>query len=658
MRRTGRVLVVATIAALAFVGMTGVAQAHALLLSSNPAGGSTLQNPPTELTLTYSEEPDPQLSQIELLNSSGSTVATGTPTLQGHTTLVVPINGDMPDGVYTVSWSAVSVDDGHTTTDSFSFGVGVKAVPPPGTTGASTASASGPTVLGVVSKALLYAGLMLVVAVAVIGEGVFGGAPKARPRIGAWAGPVAVVGSIGLLLSQQQATHASLGTFLGSHVARTPIALVVVCAVSAVFALISWRRAEAWLPWAAGLAAAVAMAVRAHGGHATATSTPILSQAEQWVHMLAGACWAGGLVLLIVLIRERRADPPVALARRYSTVALGAIGVVVATGLFRAVSELGGIGRLVHIWDSSYGRTLAIKVAVVLVVIGLGALNRYRSVGRLATDASPLLRIAGTEVVAAVGILVLTATLTSYAPPTNGPGSSSSAAGSSDVVAISGSDIATTTSVSLTVTPAQPGPNLYRATITAFGSDSAVQADSLTLQLHSVTQPDLPGSSVTFKPDGGGWVAQSLDPSTPGTFAMAAQIRSGASVTDVPLTLITRSAGTITTGLAPDNETVANASFTDGVRIQGTSAPGAPTQIHLTAFASNGTELPLAGMELAASPATGPPIHLAVTRFSVGHFAASPTLQPGTWTIDGIATTKDGQAYQITWQTTVTPGAP
>jgi len=396
------------------------------------------------------------------------------------------------------------------------------------------------------------------------------------------------------------------------------------------------------------------MALRAHGGHATATSTPVLSQVEQWVHMIAGACWAGGLVLLILLIRERRDDPPVALARRYSTVALTAIAVVVATGLLRSVSELGGIGQLVHIWDSSYGRTLAIKVAVVLVVIGLGAINRYRSVGRLATDPSPLRRIASTEVVAAVGILLLTATLTSFAPPTNGGGSAPPPP--SNVVALTGSDLGTTTTVALTVTPAQPGPNLYRASVTAFGTDTPVQADALTLQLNSVTQPTLPGTSVKFRPDGsGGWVAQSLDPSTPGTFAMQAQIRTGASVTEVPLTLVTRSAGTITTGLAPDNETVANASFPDGVRLQGTSAPSTPTQIHLTAFAANQTELPLSDLELAASPATGAPIHLKVQRFSPGHFAASPTLEPGTWTIDAVATTKDGQAYQVSWQATVTP---
>ena len=138
----------------------------------------------------------------------------GTPTLQGHTTLVVPITGDMPDGVYTVSWSAVSVDDGHTTTDSFSFGVGVKArLDRRGRS--CRRRASGPTVLGVVGKALLYAGLMLVVAVAVVGEGVFGGAPKARP--GSQPGPDSHPswGRSGCCVAAE-ATRASIARFLGS----------------------------------------------------------------------------------------------------------------------------------------------------------------------------------------------------------------------------------------------------------------------------------------------------------------------------------------------------------------------------------------------------------------------------------------------------------
>ena len=126
-------------------------------------------------------------------------------------------------------------------------------------------------------------------------------------------------------------------------------------------------------------------------------------------------------------------------------------------------------------------------------------------------------------------------------------------------------------------------------------------------------------------------------------------------MTEVPLTLVTRSAGNITTGLAPDEETVANAVVRRRrPRCRPPRRQAAPTQIHLTAFASNGTELPLSGVSLAASPATGPPIHLAVQRFSAGHFAASPTLAAGTWTLDAVATTRDGQAYQVTWQAVVT----
>ena len=81
--------------------------------------------------------------------------------------------------------------------------------------------------------------------------------------------------------------------------------------------------------------------------------------------MLAGACWAGGLLLLVLLIRERRDDPPVAAARRYSNMALSAIAIVVASGIIRAVAELGGLGALRDTLQTSYGRTLAIKVAVV-----------------------------------------------------------------------------------------------------------------------------------------------------------------------------------------------------------------------------------------------------------------------------------------------------
>jgi hypothetical protein len=123
---------------------------------------------------------------------------------------------------------------------------------------------------------------------------------------------------------------------------------------------------------------------------------------------------------------------------------------------------------------------------------------------------------------------------------------------------------------------------------------------------------------------------------------------------EVPLTLITRSAGQITTTPAPGSETAALASFTDGVRIESTSSAANPVQVHVTAYAADGNEMPVADITIVASPAAGPPTRLGVQRFTKGHFASSVDLAAGVWTFDAIATTKDGRTYQCTWEAAVT----
>ena len=617
------------------------ASAHANLLSSDPAAGSTVDRSPPSITLTFSEPPDPELSQIQLLDDGGVPVSTGLPNPQGKDTLVVTIDGILPRGVYTVAWRAVSVEDGHSSGDVFAFGVGVRPTAP-STSGPST---SGPTPLAVTSKSALYAGCMLLVAVAVVGGGLFGGAPRACRWVGVAAGWVAFVGAVGFLLAQQRSIGVPLGTYLGAAVARDPQVLVVITLVGAVLATTERLWSIRWLPWAAGATAALALAVRVHGGHAAAASTPLLAEALQWVHMMAGALWAGGLVLLVLLLRERD-EAPTAEARRYSNMAVGAIAVVVASGFIRSVEELGGLGQTVHILSSSYGRVLAIKGSVVIAVIALGAVNRYRSIPRLADERHPLLRIAGVELAAIVGVLALTATLTSIAPP------NTATSAAADAVTISGSDFATTVDVTLTVTPGQAGAtNDYRATIDAYGTDDAFPADAVQLDLRPITSTDLPASTVPLTANGDAWTAEALQPSTAGTFRVTARIRSGAQVTEVPMTLVTRSTGTVTVSAVP-GETVADARFSDGVRLQGSSSPTTPTQIHLTAFAPNQTEQRLTDASIVASPSSGEPERLSTERFSVGHFIANATLEPGTWTLDAVARTKHG-AYQVTWQMTV-----
>src|SRR2546426_9924822 len=96
------------------IGLASPAMAHALLASSQPAAGSNLSSAPTEVVLTFTEAPDPRLSSVQVLGSTGTSVTTGAATgVAGSPTK--PRGGlqaPKPGG-YTGAWTAVSPVDGH-----------------------------------------------------------------------------------------------------------------------------------------------------------------------------------------------------------------------------------------------------------------------------------------------------------------------------------------------------------------------------------------------------------------------------------------------------------------------------------------------------------------------------------------------------------------
>ena len=150
-----------------------------------------------------------------------------------------------------------------------------------------------------------------------------------------------------------------------------------------------------------------------------------LQEAIQTVHMVAAGVWIGGFVPILVLLRARRraeAPAPIDEVRRFSSAAGWAVLVVVATGLVRVVNEEGGLGSVwSRLTDSSYGTTLIVKVAVVVVVIALGAWNRLRSIPRLADGDRLLARVMTAEAVGALVIVVTTGLLTGLNPEPAAP---------------------------------------------------------------------------------------------------------------------------------------------------------------------------------------------------------------------------------------------
>lgn len=96
--------------------------AHAHLEASTPAANSTV-TAPSELDLKFSEELNLKFTGVELAGPAASAVKLNEPVLMdGDKTLMVPISGLMPAGIYTVNWHALS-EDGHKTQGSFKFTV-------------------------------------------------------------------------------------------------------------------------------------------------------------------------------------------------------------------------------------------------------------------------------------------------------------------------------------------------------------------------------------------------------------------------------------------------------------------------------------------------------------------------------------------------------
>jgi putative copper export protein/methionine-rich copper-binding protein CopC len=218
-RRLGRVGLAAALAGLWLVAAGTPAGAHALLRESDPASGSTLEQPPPQVVLTFTERPEPGLSSIRVLDTGGQPVEQGEAAPVSGQPLQFAVGlGDLADGTYTVSWRVVSKDDGHVTAGSFAFGVGVAApAATPETQVAPEGAAESPSPAATASRLALYAGLVLLVGVAFTGLAVSERVlpPGARPLL-AVAALLTLAGGVGRFLAELARIDAPLGTLLAS----------------------------------------------------------------------------------------------------------------------------------------------------------------------------------------------------------------------------------------------------------------------------------------------------------------------------------------------------------------------------------------------------------------------------------------------------------
>ncbi len=655
MKRISACVLTGIVASIVVCFAVSPASAHALLDHSDPPNGAELTQAPTKVVLTFTEDPDPTLSIVHVLDANGTSVEAGpAQAVPGNPLqLSIPLPSDLSDGVYTVTWRTVSKQDGHQTSSAFAFGVGVKPAPGTGTSGGAVSSPS-PSVASVVGKMLLYIGLVVLFAAGAMALAAFGGQVPARRAVLGLGWGSAAIGAVVMLVSERATIGVSLGDLLSSGAGHAYISLLVAVGMAGVATLLVVLRRATWSLALLVAATGAAMLVRADGGHAAAsTASPLVEVGLQWLHIMAASVWIGGIALVWLLLRERRGgEQPVAEIRRFSRIAGYALAVVLVTGTLRAIDERGGLSAIGRIFAGTYGLTLLLKVLLVLVLVGLGAWNRYRSIPRMEHDTGMLRRVMAVELIGAVGVFGLTGVLTGLPPVT----SLHQTAPIPASITATGSDFATTVTIALTVTPGTPGPNDFRAKVTDF-EGKPLDATRVMLMFQPVGNANVGESTLEMKKDTNGeWTASGTNLSLAGVWSVNAVVQAGSTSASVSLSLITGTPDqTIGVSTATGQPTIYTITLASGEQIQAYNDPGTPgtDEWHLTAFDTDGKELPLKGVTMTAVAPDGTATAPVPRRFSTGHFVADLKLTTGRWTFFMQATARDGRVLVASFDQTI-----
>jgi copper transport protein len=415
------VLAVASLAALA-----APAWAHAVVVRTSPAAGSSVPGPVTQLSVTFDE---PVSAPSDALRVSGPTPhLIGVARRVGKGRTLVLATGRLRDGWYEVSWR-VTADDGDVVEGSYQFGVG--AVSDSARRTFTSESRPG----AVTWSATLTAGLRWVVFTALaLGLGGLGGhalvwrlrdtlrkvgAPAPPPTQPVRLGTVCLLGAAaaiglaahaadvrpltGLLSLRPQAVLAGDAT-------AVPVAETMLFLLTGLLSVAVRRRR--WMLALTLFAVVIADAVRSHLREQAGTAGVVLAT----VHLTAAALWVGALPVVIrTASRWRklgRSHAAWQLVQDYSACALVAYLVVAATGAAAGIVLIGSWTALI---STSYGLALLVKLVVFAAVSVLALRARHRLRGCEGTSAA--LRLTLSEPRALIAVLAAAAVLVSFAPP-------------------------------------------------------------------------------------------------------------------------------------------------------------------------------------------------------------------------------------------------
>lgn len=391
--------------------------AHANLVHSDPAPNSILPSAPKQVTLLFSEDLEQKFTRAAVYDIASKEVDTGFQFDSVDRKMMIVTLPELPKGVYTVVWKAISAVDWHSTGGSFSFGVGDVLISTTQSQSSANLSLSWPAPSEVIVRWLNLLAEILFIGGALFAFFVWFPVSSELVSIGAREGLnhkvligtnrvfsasmlLALIATAANLLLEAFAVSASssldrLGSSLLTILTSTWIGMdavyrIAIISVALVVTAKPWFvESRSRMIWIIAVGGALLLTTSLTSHNAARPALPYVNVISDWIHLVAVSAWVGGLlhfVLTITLLKQQGIDIGLTeklvsgLIRRFSIVAVTSLGVVGVTGLYAAWLE---IGSLTALFSTSYGLLLLTKLSLIAPMLVLGAFHQFAVHDRL-----------------------------------------------------------------------------------------------------------------------------------------------------------------------------------------------------------------------------------------------------------------------------------
>ena len=410
---------------------------HAMLVRSAPDSNAKLSESPKLVELWFSEALEPGLNTIEVKDAAGQRVDRGEVTLSEENKKAQVELQELRPGVYTVNWKALSADQ-HAMRGTFNFTTAASGgsatatpnfIPTPTADPAhpqeqmapyvSAAQDSGDRIVWwrTLVRWLSYASMLLIfggfafrslVLVPALRRALESDERSKAIAVGTkrvvgllWLGVLllALASVVALFLQASDVFDTSFAGSLSPAVltqvlatgygsswllqAGSLVAIIVILLLLFKQVKRQPEREHSVLWWLGLLVGAVLLVAPSWTGHAMVSREHFrLAVITDWLHLLAGGFWVGGLFhialtwrpVLSTIPKDHQPSALHLLIRLFTRTAMPSVVLLLLAGLYNTWAHVPSLRSL---WVTPYGQALLVKLSLVLLMLVLGGINNY-----------------------------------------------------------------------------------------------------------------------------------------------------------------------------------------------------------------------------------------------------------------------------------------